>query len=167
MPQQRTGWRPILSISAITIPVAAAIWSAALGPPRSLISAPAEKPFVAQRAIGAIKPRLSPDGKDIVFSYHGSIWRMPAEGGVMRRLAGGAGFAVEPCWSPDGKRIAFLQGRGWGSGELKLTDAATGAALPLKDTVVGAGKIAFSSDGARLYGHCGPKSSPIPFVRSI
>ena len=163
MPQQRTGWRPILNISAIAIFIAAAIWSAALYPPRSLISAPAEKACVPQRAIGAMQPRLSPDGKDIVFSYHGSIWRMPAEGGVMRRLAGGAGLAVEPCWSPGGKRIAFLQGRGWGSGELKLIDAATGAPLPLKDTLVGAGKIAFSSDGARLYGHLRTEKQPDTF----
>src|SRR5262249_2699202 len=103
---QRSGWRPLLNLLAVAIPAAAALWP--VTPPRCLPSAPAEKPLTPLRAIGAVQPRLSPDGKDVIFSYQGSIWRMPVEGGVMRRLAAGGNLAVEPCWSPDGKRIAFL-----------------------------------------------------------
>jgi len=114
--------------------------------------APAHDP-PGWRAFGAIHPRLAPDGKDVVFSYHGSIWRMPVEGGTMRRLAHVLGFTFEPCWSADGKRIAFLHGRGWGSGQLKMIDAQTGAALALPLAVYGTGKLAFSPDGSQILGY--------------
>jgi TolB protein len=126
-------------------------------------SAPETKEPPSLRAVGAMQPRLSPDGKDIAFSYHGAIWRIPAEGGVMRRLAAGPGLAVEPCWSPDGKQIAFLQGRTWGSGTVKLIDAQTGKAVPLKDNFLGSGKLAFSADARRLLGNLRGEKQPDAF----
>lgn len=118
------------------------------------------------RAIGAVHPRLSPDGQDVVFSYHGGIWRLALAGGTMRRLAAGVGFAVEPCWSPDGKRIAYLQGRIWGGGAVQLIDAQSGASLPLPGETIGNGKIAFSADGQRLVGHL-RQGSQVEAIRSL
>jgi hypothetical protein len=115
--------------------------------------APAEPGPGPMRAIGAVHPRLSPDGKSIVFSYQGSIWRLPSEGGTMKRLAAGPGFAVEPCWSADGRRIAYLEGRPWGSGQVKLIDSQTGAALPMPAAILGTGKLHFAPDGTQLLGH--------------
>jgi Tol biopolymer transport system component len=71
------------------------------------------------RAFGAIMPRLSSNGETIAFSYQGAIWRMPREGGEMTRLTRGAGFDVEPAWSPDGARLAFISGPNFGSGNLR------------------------------------------------
>src|SRR5213593_2529218 len=65
-------------------------------------------PAPAWRSIGAIQPRLSPDGASIVFAYQGAIWRIPREGGVMRRLTTQARWDSEPSWSPDGRQIAYL-----------------------------------------------------------
>src|SRR5262249_36572271 len=129
-------FRPLLGFAAVAILAGAALLSrpSAQEPPPPPTSA------MAMRAVGAVHPRLAPDGKSIVFAYQGSIWRIPAEGGTMKRIAAGAGFAVEPCWSPDGKRIAFLLGKGFGSGELRLIDAGNGAALPLPKKVFGSGK---------------------------
>jgi len=106
------------------------------------------------RAIGAMQPRLAANGKDIAFSYQGNIWRTTRDGGTMRRLAGGKGHATWPCWSDDAGRIAFLQGGGWGTGAVKIVDAATGKPQPLPDNVEiqGAGKLAFTPDGNRLVG---------------
>jgi hypothetical protein len=115
-------------------------------------AAPEQPPAVALRAVGAMHPRISPSGKDVVFSYHGSIWRLPIEGGTMKRLAAGPGFAFEPCWSPDGKRVAFFQGKAWGGGQVKVIDAQTGAAVPLPQTVLATGKLFFSPDGQHLLG---------------
>src|SRR5207247_2288968 len=61
-------------------------------------------------ALGAIHPRISPDGKTIAISYQGAIWSVPQEGGMMTRLTDGEGFDHEPTWSPDGKSIAFVRG---------------------------------------------------------
>jgi hypothetical protein len=99
------------------------------------------------RAIGAIQPRISPDGTRIAFSFQGSIWRIPREGGTMRRLTSGPGFDEHPAWSPDGKRLAYASGR------LRVIDAETGAALPGPDVAAG-GKLVFGPDG-RILGQFG------------
>src|ERR1051326_668439 len=73
-----------------------------------------ERPTPVQlpKALGAIQPRLSPDGTAIAFSYQGEIWTGPRAGGTMTRLTPSQGLDTEPAWSPDGKRVAFLRGGG-------------------------------------------------------
>ena len=64
---------------------------------------------VSATAIGAIQPRISPDGESISVSYQGAIWTLPRDGGEMRRLTSGFGFDSYPAWSADGKRIGLLR----------------------------------------------------------
>jgi tricorn protease len=47
------------------------------------------------------------NGADIVFSYAGQLYSVPAAGGVARRLTDGPGYAVFPRFSADGKQLAF------------------------------------------------------------
>ena len=129
---------------------------------------PTDQPTTANRAtswkaMGAIHPRLSPSGKDIVFSYQGAIWRLPIEGGTMKRLATGPGFAFEPCWSPDGRLVAFWQGKSWGGGLVKVIDARTGESIPLPKMVQATGKLSFGSDGAHLLGRLRQERQPEAF----
>src|SRR5262245_28367317 len=110
--------------------------------------APAKLPA----AIGAIHPRLSPDGASIAFSYQGGIWTAPRGGGTMTLLATAEGDDTEPAWSPDGKRLAFVR-----AGAVMLTDAADGKDVPLPKTLLAAGtyaasKLEFSADGRQLLG---------------
>lgn len=42
-------------------------------------------PAISQ-TIGAIQPRVSPDGQSIAVSYQGAIWTVPRAGGAMTRL---------------------------------------------------------------------------------
>ncbi len=56
-------------------------------------------------------PAPSPDGKVIVFSYHGDLWKVPVTGGEASRLTVHEAYDYLPCWSPDGKEIAFSSNR--------------------------------------------------------
>ena len=107
--------------------------------------------------LAAVTPRLSPDGESLVFSYQGAICRMPREGGPATRLTSAPGFDVEPAWSPDGQRIAFLRTANWSGGELQLIDASTGEPVPLPRRIQVTGtivfyKLEFHPDGQRVLG---------------
>src|SRR6516164_6644796 len=115
---------------------------------------PGERPPAAKlpRALGAIQPRLSPDGSTIAFSYQGEIWTGPRGGGTMTLLTPSQGLDTEPAWSPDGQRVAFLRGGG-----VKVVLFPDGRDVPLPRTISVGGtyavsKLEFSADGKRLLG---------------
>ncbi|NQT40128.1 MAG: PD40 domain-containing protein, partial [Planctomycetes bacterium] len=59
----------------------------------------------------ASTPALSPDGKRLAFSWRGDIWTVGSGGGVARRLTVHAAQDTAPCFSPDGRSIAFVSQR--------------------------------------------------------
>nr|WP_298899843.1 S41 family peptidase [uncultured Psychroserpens sp.] len=61
----------------------------------------------AQDAYFQIDPTLSPDGRTIVFSYDGDLWKIPSSGGEALRITAMKGEETLPRISPDGKWIAF------------------------------------------------------------
>ena len=65
----------------------------------------------AQRALWLRYPAISPDGKTVVFSYHGNIWKVPSSGGTAEPLTVSSAHNTMPVWSPDGSRIAFASDR--------------------------------------------------------
>jgi hypothetical protein len=107
---------------------------------------------VARRAFGGVQPALSPDGRVIALSYQGAICRMPSGGGTLTRLTRGEGWDAEPAWSPDGKRIAFINSPGFNAGPLRLIAAEDGSPLKLPKEVLARGRLQFHADGTRLLG---------------
>jgi Tol biopolymer transport system component len=138
--------RLIAALGAVLILLPVLIWS------RS--DRPVEKPAATKlpKALGAIQPRLSPDGSTIAFSYQGEIWTGPRGGGTMTLLTPSLGFDTEPAWSPDGKRVAFVRG-----GSVKVVQFPDGKAVGLPRPIPVGGtyavhKLEFSADGKRLLG---------------
>lgn len=56
-------------------------------------------------------PAISPDGKQIVFSYQGDLYKVAAKGGVAEPLTLHDAYDFSPVWSHDGKYIAFASDR--------------------------------------------------------
>jgi tricorn protease len=56
-------------------------------------------------------PAISPDGKTIVFTYKGDLYRVPAGGGAAVALTSHDAQDFMPVWSHDGKWIAFASDR--------------------------------------------------------
>ena len=67
--------------------------------------------FVQAGPLWMCYPKISPDGKQIAFSYKGDIYVVPAEGGEARQLTTHPAYESYPVWSPDGKQIAFTSDR--------------------------------------------------------
>src|SRR4029453_17565905 len=85
----------------------------------------------ARRAFGGIQPVLSPDGRQIAMSFQGAICRMPSQGGALTRLTREEGWDVEPAWSPDGQRIAYINASNFSVGQLRVTAMDNGMAIKL------------------------------------
>src|SRR3954463_10454286 len=56
-------------------------------------------------------PDISPDGKQVVFSYLGDLWTVDTAGGVARHLTMHEKHDFSPVYSPDGQHIAFSSNR--------------------------------------------------------
>jgi Tol biopolymer transport system component/imidazolonepropionase-like amidohydrolase len=65
---------------------------------------------------------LSPDGATIMFDLLGDVYTMPSSGGKATRILGGNPMDVQPTYSPDGKRIAFISDRS-GNDQLWVANA--------------------------------------------
>ena len=51
----------------------------------------------------------SPDGRSLVYSMQGSLWRQRLDSGVAQQLTSGPGYDYQPDWSPDGSTIVFVR----------------------------------------------------------
>lgn len=102
-------------------------------------------------ATGALHPSISPDGKSLAVSYQGTIGTMPINGGTLNLISRGEGWDVWPTWSPDGKRIAYVNAPYFSSGLVKVLEA-DGTPVKLPKSVVSLGPIWFHPDGRRLFG---------------
>ena len=55
-----------------------------------------------------LKPTLTPDAKDVIFSYEGDLWKVSSNGGDAHRLTAMQGVETNPSVSPDGNGWHFL-----------------------------------------------------------
>ena len=77
------------------------------------------------KSVFARFPAISPDGKQIAFSYQGDIWVSSVEGGQASRITIHEAYESNPKWSPDGEQIAF-SGNRFGNNDIFIINAKGG-----------------------------------------
>ncbi len=65
--------------------------------------------YLPQLTSGPSSVAWSPDGKSLVFSMSGSLWRQELGSEITDQLTDGNGYDYQPDWSPDGKQIIFVR----------------------------------------------------------
>jgi Tol biopolymer transport system component len=86
--------------------------------------------FAQNEAFWIRYPSISPDGKTIVFSYQGDLYRVPTAGGTAAVLTIHDAQDFMPVWSHDGKYIAFASDR-YGNFDVFIMPAEGGQASRL------------------------------------
>ncbi len=91
-------------------------------------------------------PRWSPDGNQLAFYSEGSIYVVPALGGVPRRIIDNTmgSSAYSPTWSSDGKKLAFVQ-----NDAINIFDMETGESEKIID-VKEAHCLSWSPGGSKI-----------------
>ncbi|MBM4195428.1 MAG: amidohydrolase, partial [Gemmatimonadetes bacterium] len=96
-----------------------------------------------RKALGIVRPQISPDGGTVVFAALGDIWTLRTTAGAKPvNITRDAAFDTDPSWSPDGRMISWASDRGdlramnlWvaapdGTGARKVTELPTAALAP-------------------------------------
>ena len=65
--------------------------------------------YLPQLTSGPSSVTWSPDGKSLVFSMAGSLWRQELGSETADQLTSGNGYDYQPDWSPTGNRIIFVR----------------------------------------------------------
>jgi TolB protein len=110
---------------------------------------------------GLLHPQVSPDGKLIALSWHGSIGIVPVDGGVLDIIDSSDGYSIEPTWSPDRRRLAFLLTDDGIRGRLTIVDADSGRQIALPFEVEGTANLAYDREGKRILGQFGNPGAPL------
>ncbi|OWQ85707.1 hypothetical protein CDN99_21765 [Roseateles aquatilis] len=110
----------------------------------------------AQAASGALGPltnplwlrqsAISPDGRQIAFTFQGNLYLVPAAGGAARLLVSNGKHTSAPLWSPDGKLIAYASNL-YGNDDVFLVSAEGGPSRRLTTHSASELPVAFTPDG--------------------
>lgn len=90
--------------------------------------------------------RISPDGRQIAFTYKGDIYKVAATGGKAQRLTSLPSYESAPVWSPDGREIAFASDRNGGQ-DIFIMNSDGGSARRLTTNSAREIPEAFTPDG--------------------
>ena len=91
-----------------------ALATAALSVVAAIASSPAlaqDEPAQETNGTLPMTPAVSPDGKTVVFAYHGDLWTVPIDGGNATRVSAHPASEQAPRFNADGSKIAFTSDR--------------------------------------------------------
>jgi len=105
--------------------------------------------YVPQATSGPSAVTWSPDGREVIYSMQGSLWRQRLGTTEARQLTTGPRYDYQPDWSPDGRFVVFASYDGE-SIDLRVLDLERGTT----HTILGNGAVnlepRWSPDGKRL-----------------
>lgn len=105
--------------------------------------------YLPQLTSGPSGVDFSPDGRDLVYSMAGSLWRQNIGENVAVELTHGPGYDYQPDWSPDGRHIVFVRHHR-NAVELMRLDVRTLEAQSLTTTGAVNLEPRYSPDGKRI-----------------
>ena len=105
--------------------------------------------YLPQLTSGPSAATWSPDGKQLIYSMGGSLWRQEIGDEKAIQLTDDIGYDYQPDWSPDGKSIIFVRYDGT-SCELMLLELSSGNATPLTRNKAVNLEPRWSPDGSRI-----------------
>jgi Tol biopolymer transport system component/imidazolonepropionase-like amidohydrolase len=103
-----------------------------------------------RRALGIVKPALSPDGSKIAFVALGDVWLLPTKGGSPENLTKDSAMDADVAWSPDGGSLVYTSDKGGGLPQLWIRDLKTGKDRQLTNIETQPLGAAWSPDGTRV-----------------
>ncbi len=92
----------------------------------------------------------APDGREIVFTALGHLWRKELPDGAPVRLTAATAFESDPAWSPDGRQLVWAEWDDERGSALKLMSAGGGKSRLLFASRGAIRQPAFSRDGSRI-----------------
>lgn len=96
------------------------------------------------------KNAISPDGKQIAFTYKGNLYVVDAEGGLARQITTNPAYDTDPMWTPDGYAIVFASYREKSKDIFKVP-AAGGTPVRLTSHPANETPMAVLQDGSVIY----------------
>lgn len=94
-------------------------------------------------------PAISPDGRQIAFTYKGDLYTVPSSGGEAQRITFHPAHDFMPVWSRDSKQIAFASDR-FGNFDVFVMDAQGGEAKRLTFHSNDEFPYRYSADGSQV-----------------
>lgn len=86
--------------------------------------------YLPQVTSGPSGATWSPDGRTLIYSMQGSLWRQQIGSADAEQLTDGPGYDFQPDWSPDGQSVVYVSYHD-DADELRLLDLSTGASRSL------------------------------------
>ncbi len=111
--------------------------------------------YLPQLTSGASSVAWVPDGKSLVYSMGGSLWKQQLDSSEAEQLTDGDGYDYQPDVSPDGKKIIFVRYNG------------TSAELMLLDLVSKQTKSLTENGAVNLEPRWSPDGSKVVFVSTL
>jgi hypothetical protein len=94
---------------------------------------------------------LSPDGSKVAYVEKEAVFVADRKGTESRRISPADVAAGRPCWSPDGRQLAFVGSKGKPQWQIYIADADGQNVRQLTQGAVGAWNPQFGSDGRLAY----------------